>query len=150
MERRSPYGEGLIFGEWPTTASSRTRHRSISMATGLGRSMTAFAMGSAEAIPLETCANRASPLACSPIQIRTLSIGDAPTQKAGCCWEQDWIRIGLTGNLRDFQFVDSSGNTVTGADVIYGGQPTGYTATRLNPSTMRRYMTTRRCSTRSS
>ena len=59
------------------------------------------------------------------------SIGDAPTQKAQLLLEQDWIRIGLTGNLRDFQFVNSTGNTVTGADVIYGGQPTGYTASPI-------------------
>jgi pullulanase len=35
--------------------------------------------------------------------------------------------VGLTGNLRDFTFVDSAGQTVTGAEVNYNGQPTGYT-----------------------
>ena len=39
----------------------------------------------------------------------------------------DWIRVGLTGNLRDFTFTGSSGTTVTGAQVNYNGQPTGYT-----------------------
>ena len=39
----------------------------------------------------------------------------------------DWILVGLTGNLRDFSFTDSSGATVTGAQVNYNGQPTGYT-----------------------
>jgi pullulanase len=39
----------------------------------------------------------------------------------------DWIDVGLTGNLRDYTFVDSAGATVTGADVSYNGQPTGYT-----------------------
>ena len=39
----------------------------------------------------------------------------------------DWIDIGLTGNLRDYTFVDSAGATVTGSDVSYNGQPTGYT-----------------------
>ena len=45
--------------------------------------------------------------------------------------EADWIRIGLAGNLRDWTFVDSSGQTVTGSQVIYGGQPAGYTASPI-------------------
>jgi pullulanase len=36
--------------------------------------------------------------------------------------------VGLTGNLRDFQFTNNNGSTVTGAQVNYNGQPTGYTA----------------------
>jgi pullulanase len=43
----------------------------------------------------------------------------------------DWIRVGLTGNLRDYSFVNSSGMTVTGAQVDYNGQPTGYTASPI-------------------
>ena len=39
----------------------------------------------------------------------------------------DWILVGLTGNLRDYLFTDSAGATVTGAEVSYNGQPTGYT-----------------------
>jgi pullulanase len=39
----------------------------------------------------------------------------------------DWINVGLTGNLRDYSFTDSAGTTVTGAQVSYNGQPTGYT-----------------------
>ncbi|MGL4175642.1 MAG: pullulanase-type alpha-1,6-glucosidase, partial [Dermatophilaceae bacterium] len=41
--------------------------------------------------------------------------------------DQDRIKIGLTGNLRDYRFVDRTGATVTGADVDYNGSPTGYT-----------------------
>ena len=29
----------------------------------------------------------------------------------------DWIDVGLTGNLRDYSFIDSAGATVTGAQV---------------------------------
>ncbi|MGA2890263.1 MAG: pullulanase-type alpha-1,6-glucosidase [Terracidiphilus sp.] len=39
----------------------------------------------------------------------------------------DWIDVGLTGNLRDYTFIDSAGAAVTGAQVSYNGQPTGYT-----------------------
>ena len=40
----------------------------------------------------------------------------------------DQIRVGLAGNLRDFTFTDRTGAAVTGAQVDYFGQPTGYTA----------------------
>ncbi|MBK8989097.1 MAG: pullulanase-type alpha-1,6-glucosidase [Chloroflexi bacterium] len=40
----------------------------------------------------------------------------------------DQIRIGLAGNLADYEFTDRNGNLVTGAQVDYNGQPTGYTA----------------------
>jgi pullulanase-type alpha-1,6-glucosidase len=39
----------------------------------------------------------------------------------------DRIRVGLAGNLRDFEFIGASGEVVTGADVDYNGSPTGYT-----------------------
>jgi pullulanase len=38
----------------------------------------------------------------------------------------DMIRVGMAGNLKDYRFVDSKGRTVTGAEVDYYGQPTGY------------------------
>jgi pullulanase len=48
-------------------------------------------------------------------------------QQAQLLQYSDWIDVGLTGNLRDYTFVDSAGMTVTGAEVNYNGQPTGYT-----------------------
>ena len=50
-------------------------------------------------------------------------------QKSTLLHRSDWIRVGLAGNLRNYSFVDSTGATVTGAQVDYQGQPTGYTAT---------------------
>ncbi len=41
---------------------------------------------------------------------------------------QDQIRVGLTGNLGGYRLTDRNGTVVTGADVPYNGQPTGYTA----------------------
>ncbi|HEX6772571.1 MAG TPA: pullulanase-type alpha-1,6-glucosidase [Acidobacteriaceae bacterium] len=40
----------------------------------------------------------------------------------------DWIRVGLTGNLRDYMLTDMTGTSVKGSQVDYFGQPTGYTA----------------------
>jgi pullulanase len=39
----------------------------------------------------------------------------------------DQIRVGLAGNLADYEFMDSNGNFVKGSEVDYNGQPTGYT-----------------------
>ena len=49
-------------------------------------------------------------------------------QKADLLHRSDWIRVGLTGNLRDYSFVDALGATTTGGQLDYQGQPTGYTA----------------------
>ncbi len=38
----------------------------------------------------------------------------------------DQIRVGMAGSLQTFTFEDYTGETVTGADVSYGGAPTGY------------------------
>ena len=54
--------------------------------------------------------------------------GSATQQKAAPLLNQDRIKVGLAGNLRDYSFVDLTGSTVTGADVDYNGQPTGYTS----------------------
>jgi pullulanase len=40
----------------------------------------------------------------------------------------DQIKVGLTGNLRDYRLVDATGKTVTGAQVDYNGAPAGYAA----------------------
>ena len=54
--------------------------------------------------------------------------GDAAAQKAALLLNQDRIKVGLAGNLKDYRFVDRTGATVTGAQVDYNGAPTGYTS----------------------
>ena len=39
----------------------------------------------------------------------------------------DQIKVGLAGNLADYELVDRTGATVTGSQVDYNGQPAGYT-----------------------
>lgn len=39
----------------------------------------------------------------------------------------DWVRIGLAGNLKDFQMVNYIGKRVTGEEIDYNGSPAGYT-----------------------
>jgi pullulanase-type alpha-1,6-glucosidase len=39
----------------------------------------------------------------------------------------DQIRVGLAGNLADYEFIDRNGDLVKGSQVDYNGQPAGYT-----------------------
>ena len=54
--------------------------------------------------------------------------GPPPAQLDALLLEQDRIKVGLTGNLRDFPLVDRWGNQVTGSQIPYGGSGTGYCA----------------------
>jgi pullulanase len=53
--------------------------------------------------------------------------GTADEQKARLLALSDHIRVGLTGNLRDYELESASGTLVTGADLDYNGSPVGYT-----------------------
>jgi pullulanase-type alpha-1,6-glucosidase len=54
--------------------------------------------------------------------------GTAAEQRARLLHQHDQIKVGLAGNLAGYRFVDSSGRTVTGAQVDYNGSPAGYTS----------------------
>ena len=54
--------------------------------------------------------------------------GTAADQLARLLRYQDQIKVGLAGNLADYEFVDHTGAVVTGKDVDYNGQPAGYAA----------------------
>jgi pullulanase len=56
-----------------------------------------------------------------------LTSGDEATQTERLLLLTDTIKVGLAGNLRDFTFVNAAGETVSGADILYGGgDPAGY------------------------
>lgn len=52
--------------------------------------------------------------------------GTEAEQKARLLHYQDLIKVGLSGNLADYRFTDTSGKQVKGAEVDYNGQPAGY------------------------
>ncbi|MYS09838.1 pullulanase-type alpha-1,6-glucosidase [Streptomyces sp. SID6041] len=54
--------------------------------------------------------------------------GTPAEQKARLLHYQDLIKVGLTGNLADYSFTDTSGRTVKGSQVDYNGSPAGYAA----------------------
>ena len=53
--------------------------------------------------------------------------GTSEQQLATLLLQSDQIRVGMTGNLRDYQFIDRNGNLVAGSGVDYNGSPAGYT-----------------------
>jgi pullulanase-type alpha-1,6-glucosidase len=54
--------------------------------------------------------------------------GSPAEQRARLLLYHDQIKVGLTGNLRDYTFVNRDGATVRGSQVDYNGQPAGYAA----------------------
>ncbi|WP_372498447.1 pullulanase-type alpha-1,6-glucosidase [Streptomyces monomycini] len=54
--------------------------------------------------------------------------GTPAEQRARLLHYQDLLKVGLTGNLADYSFTDTSGRTVKGSDVDYNGSPAGYAA----------------------
>jgi pullulanase-type alpha-1,6-glucosidase len=54
--------------------------------------------------------------------------GTAEQQRARLLGYHDLIKVGLSGNLRDFTFLGSAGKEVKGSEVDYNGSPAGYTS----------------------
>ncbi|WP_434527359.1 pullulanase-type alpha-1,6-glucosidase [Streptomyces ipomoeae] len=52
--------------------------------------------------------------------------GTSAEQKARLLHYQDLIKVGLSGNLADYRFTDTSGKEIKGADVDYNGTAAGY------------------------
>lgn len=50
----------------------------------------------------------------------------APEQQAQLAHATDLIRLGMAGNLRDFEFLTASGQVQAGADIDYNGQKAGF------------------------
>ena len=67
----------------------------------------------------------ASGLFTDPNEFQTMTPAE---QRARLLLLQDQIKVGLTGNLQDFEFVDRTGTLVSGSEVDYNGAPAGYTS----------------------
>ncbi|MCG3041782.1 pullulanase-type alpha-1,6-glucosidase [Streptomyces sp. S1A] len=52
--------------------------------------------------------------------------GSRAEQRQRLLHYQDLIKVGLSGNLADYTFTDTSGRRVTGSQVDYNGSPAGY------------------------
>ena len=123
-ERVHIYGEGWNFGEVANNARGVNAIQRNMTGTGIGsfndRLRDGVRGGSAFADPREQ--GFVSGLYYAP---NGLDQGD---ELAGLLHRADWIRLALAGTLADYQFVNSYGDLVRGADVDYFGQQAGYTA----------------------
>ena len=126
------YGEGFSFGETANSALGVNAQQSNLYGTGLGSFNDRIRDGVRGGGPFddERVQGFATGLFTDP-SIYTTSTAATSTadQLSTLLHRTDWIKVGLTGDLRDYKFEDSTGATITGAQLDYQGQPTGYTAT---------------------
>ncbi len=128
------YGEGFLNSETAALGVNATQQNLYGYGIGTfnDRIRDGIRGGSSFDNTTEQTQGFATGLFTDPSSYTTTTEGQTlAQQQATLNSEADWIRVGLAGNLRDFTFLDSAGVTVKGSQLIYGGQPVGYTATPL-------------------
>ena len=126
------YGEGFNFGDTANSAIGPNADQVNLYGFGVGTFNDRIRDGVRGGSPFtdERVQGFATGLFTDPSDY-TNSVTAAADQQTTLLQYADWIRVGLTGNLRDYEFTNYLGQTVTGAQVDYNGQPTGYTATPI-------------------
>jgi pullulanase len=126
------YGEGYQIGETANNALGPNASQLNLYGYGIGTFNDRIRDGIRGGSPFTDTRTQgfATGLATDPSAFTAASTPQS-SQVSTLLQEADWIRIALTGNLKNYSFVDAEGQTVTGAEVIYGGQPAGYTATPI-------------------
>ncbi len=126
------YGEGWTTGETANSALGPDAQQANLYGYGVGTFNDRIRDGIRGGGPFadKRVQGFATGLATDPSDYTTSTTSKAD-QTTALLQREDWIRIGLAGNLRDFTFVDYTGQTVAASQVIYGGQPTGYTASPI-------------------
>src|SRR3984957_9394552 len=122
------YGEGFNFGDTANNQIGPNASQINLYGFGIGTFNDRIRDGIRGGSPFtdERVQGFATGLFTDPSDFTNGSLSNS-AQQAQLLQYSDWIDVGLTGNLRDYTFVDSAGATVTGAQVGYNGQPTGYT-----------------------
>jgi pullulanase-type alpha-1,6-glucosidase len=121
------YGEGWNFGE----VADNARFVQATQANMAGTGIATFSDRARDAVrggsPFDEdpgVQGFASGLYTDPNS--SMNNGTPAEQKARLLHYQDLIKVGLTGNLKEFGFTDSAGKKVTGAEIDYNGAPAGY------------------------
>nr|BFE77869.1 hypothetical protein GCM10020093_004700 [Planobispora longispora] len=123
------YGEGWNFGEVADGARFEQATQLNMAGTGIGTfndRLRDAVRGGGPFDPDPRVQGFGSGLAGSPNG--SPANGTAEEQRARLLRYHDLIKVGLTGNLRDYRFTASSGKEVKGSEVDYNGAPAGYTA----------------------
>jgi pullulanase-type alpha-1,6-glucosidase len=121
------YGEGWNFGEVADGARGENAIQRNMAGTGIGTFNDRLRDGARGGGPFGGLQEQGF-LTGLFVDPNATDQGSSTEQRDRLLQEMDWIRVGLTGNLADFSFVDRFGHTVRGRDVDYNGQPAGYTA----------------------
>ena len=121
------YGEGWNFGEVANDARFVQATQINTAGSGLGTFNDRLRDAARGGGPFSGLQEQgfATGLLTAP---NSINQGTPADQRARLLQYQDFIRVGLTGGLRDYQFVDRTGSVVRGAQVDYNGSPAGYTA----------------------
>ena len=122
------YGEGFNFGDTANNQIGPNASQINLYGYGVGTFNDRIRDGSRGGSPFtdERVQGFATGLFTDPSSFTNSSLSTSQ-QQAQLLQYSDWIDVGLAGNLRDYMFTNSTGATVTGAQVSYNGQPTGYT-----------------------
>ncbi len=123
------YGEGWNFGETGNNALGPNADQINMYGTGVGTFNDRIRDGIRGGGPFsdQRVQGFATGLFTDP-SLYTSQNETLPNQQTDLLNEADWIRAGLAGNLRDYKFENSSGQVTKASQIIYGGQPVGYTA----------------------
>jgi pullulanase-type alpha-1,6-glucosidase len=121
------YGEGWNFGEVADNARGVNATQANMAGTGIGTFNDRLRDGARGGGPFSGIQEQGflTGLWYDP---NATDQGTPDAQRARLLQEMDWIRVGLSGGLADYTFVDRFGNTVAGKQIDYNGQPAGYTA----------------------
>ncbi len=124
------YGEGFSFGETANSALGVNAQQSNLYGTMLGSFNDRIRDGVRGGGPFddERVQGFATGLFTAPSQYTTsIAATSTADQLSTLLHRTDWIKVGLTGDLKDYSFVDATGAAITGGQLDYQGQPTGYT-----------------------
>jgi pullulanase len=126
------YGEGWTTGETANSAIGPNASQANLYGFGIGTFNDRIRDGVRGGNPFADLRTQgfATGLATDPSEFTSGSTAQS-AQVTSLLQESDWIRLGLTGNLRNYTFTSYTGATVTGAQIDYGGQPAGYTASPI-------------------
>jgi pullulanase-type alpha-1,6-glucosidase len=120
------YGEGWNFGEVANNARGVNATQLNIGGTGIGAFNDRLRDGARGGGPFSGLQEQGFVTGLSDDPNAT-DQGSAEEMKAKLLRYEDWIRLTLAGNLRDYVLVDRLGSTASGAQVDYNGQPAGYT-----------------------
>ncbi|RKG98350.1 pullulanase-type alpha-1,6-glucosidase [Corallococcus carmarthensis] len=120
------YGEGWDFGEVAANARGTNATQANMAGTGIGTFNDRLRDGARGGGPFSGLQDQGfiSGLLSDP---NSTNQGTEAAQKDKLLLYSDWIRVGLTGNLKDYSLVDRTGATVLGEGVDYNGAKAGYT-----------------------